>query len=246
MRLYRPAAEATYQEENAAFRDAARRLASLRDSKTLVRTARSLADSDAPAKLRTAVDRVCRTLEMRRNQEINNDPPADARLDRFRDDMQAALQRAERWNVGTDEGDTILAGAKKTYRRARRAMKQAFDHPNMENLHEWRKRVKYHWYHARLLRDAWKEPMKARRDELDDLSDLLGDEHDLAVLSVTLTEDPELRDSADTAVLLPIIEDRRGRLQAQAQPLGERLFLEKPKHFAGRLGSYWQIWRAAG
>ena len=49
-------------------------------------------------------------------------------------------------------------------------------------MHEWRKRVKDLWYHCLLLQDAWKPVMSALADEAHELSDRLGDDHDLAVL----------------------------------------------------------------
>ncbi len=46
-------------------------------------------------------------------------------------------------------------------------------------MHEWRKRVKDLWYHVTLLQDAWRPVMSALADEAHELSDRLGDEHDL-------------------------------------------------------------------
>jgi hypothetical protein len=31
-----------------------------------------------------------------------------------------------------------------------------------EHFHEWRKRVKYHWYHLGLLRELWPASMELR------------------------------------------------------------------------------------
>ena len=54
--------------------------------------------------------------------------------------------------------------------------------PSAERMHEWRKRVKDLWYHLSLLQDTWKPVMSALADEAHELSDRLGDDHDLAVL----------------------------------------------------------------
>ena len=41
------------------------------------------------------------------------------------------------------------------------AMDAAAKDPTADNFHEWRKRVKDHWYHSRLLWPVWQKPMKA-------------------------------------------------------------------------------------
>jgi hypothetical protein len=46
--------------------------------------------------------------------------------------------------------------------------------------------------------------------------------------------------------LVALIDQRRGELQVEARRLGERVYVEKPRAFAGRLQGYWQAWRAEG
>jgi hypothetical protein len=42
--------------------------------------------------------------------------------------------------------------------------------------------------------------------------------------------------------LLGLVDQRRIELQAQAKPLGQRLYAEKPKHLVRRLSGYWDVW----
>jgi CHAD domain-containing protein len=109
----------------------------------------------------------------------------------------------------------------------------------METLHEWRKRVKYHRYHAALLTPTWPGPMRARRDELKTLSDVTGDAHDLAEF-VELLEEERLLDAATTAAVRAAATDRRRDLETEARPLGERLFVEHPDDLVARFRGYWQ------
>ncbi|MCQ9933930.1 CHAD domain-containing protein, partial [Staphylococcus aureus] len=89
------------------------------------------------------------------------------------------------------------------------------------NLHEWRKRVKDHWYQARLLRPIWPAIMDPHVAAADTLGEILGQVNDLAVLRDRLEAAPleeALRSEArDLAGL------RHGALMAQAIPLGRRL-----------------------
>jgi len=171
----------------------------------------------------------------------------EERLDEFLAKMREARQRADSWQVHGDGFAAIEGGLVKTYRRGRKALRAAYEAPGTESFHEWRKRVKYHWYHVRLLQDVWSEMMEVREEAAHDLSDLLGDDHDLAVLRETLLAEPEAFGSErDVQAFIGLIDRRRAELQAAARPLGERVFAEKPKRLAARLGSYWQTWKNRG
>jgi CHAD domain-containing protein len=54
--------------------------------------------------------------------------------------------------------------------------------PASENFHEWRKRVKDLSYHLQMLNPIWPEQICAAASELKELSDYLGDDHDLVLL----------------------------------------------------------------
>lgn len=104
--------------------------------------------------------------------------------------------------------------------------------------------MKYHRYHVRMLRGLWEPAIEVRRAELKRLSDLLGDDHDLAVLHRTMLDEPERFDrGGDVQMLAGLIETSRSELQAAARPLGRRLYAEKPKALVRRLRSYWAAWQ---
>jgi hypothetical protein len=78
-----------------------------------------------------------------------------------------------------------------------------------------------------------------------DLSDFLGEEHDLAVLQKYVLSQPERFDRDNTLETLTALCDRRREeLQSAAISLGRRIYTEKPKRFIARLGNYWQIWQS--
>lgn len=93
-------------------------------------------------------------------------------------------------NIEGDGYGTALAGMRKTYARARAAMGAASDSPTPEAFHEWRKRVKYHCYHMRLLRESWPTIVRARQVEAEKLGESLGNHHDLGVLRSLILNDP--------------------------------------------------------
>jgi CHAD domain-containing protein len=122
-------------------------------------------------------------------------------------------------------------------------MRRARKEPVPARLHEWRKRVKDLWYHLSLLEDVAPNTVAAHANDAHLLSDLLGDDHDLAVLrdAVAAMSD-EL--PVDTVAVLAAIDHRRSQLEEQAFYLGQSLYAESPKAFEKRLHAYWEAWRA--
>jgi len=230
----------TYSSENAHYRDAARRVSDIRDAQALIET---FDDHVVPAvESRNALDDdtlgEIRAVLVDRRDTVARDQDLEGRLEAVRRDLVAGCERVDDLPIATEGFDAVEGGLRKSYKRARNRMIEAYEDPEMERFHEWRKRVKYHRYHCRLLREAWVGPMKARRAELKTLSDLLGDEHDLAVFLDSMAEEG-LFDTDVRATLDPVIVARRSELRRQARPIGERLFVEEPDQLVARMRDYW-------
>ncbi|MCA1805567.1 MAG: CHAD domain-containing protein [Xanthomonadaceae bacterium] len=107
---------------------------------------------------------------------------------------------------------------------------------------EWRKPVKDHWHHSRLLMDVWPSLMKPYAKEMKRLSNLLGDDHGLALFRERLGELPEdtLPESI-TETLHWSIEHRQNMLHGEAYRVGYRVYAEKSKRFRQRIESWWEI-----
>jgi CHAD domain-containing protein len=156
-------------------------------------------------------------------------------LDEFRD----IKKRLKGWRLDQKGWDAIENGLHRSYRDAREAMQDVIKHCDVESLHDWRKRVKDLRHQIELLIPAWPDELTKMEEEMHQLSDLLGDDHDLAVLNQSIPESL----AVEREVLLGLVTARRTHLQRQAIPLGERLFAEKPAAFTKRLHEYWHAWR---
>jgi CHAD domain-containing protein len=231
-----------YRRENIAFRDVARALSGPRDEQARLEALDALA---------RRYPRQARFAELRKRLA----PGADHRLahvDQALSDGLAALEaasaRLEGWPLSLERSiRPLLAGFEKTYARGRDAQAQARRSPDTESLHALRKQAKYHLFHLRLLQQAWPVPMRARRRELARLSDLLGDDHDLAVLAAHLLDHRaafEPRVPIDP--LMTLIEARRAELRMDALALGARVFAEKPSRLSKRVRRYWDAPRRVG
>ena len=94
----------------------------------------------------------------------------------------------------------------------RTGYKAARDRP--ADFHEWRKAVKRHWHHCEAV------GLDERAARVHELSDLLGDDHDLHVLGERLPGLPGLA---------TVVAARQGTLREQALALGAVLFDAKPR-----------------
>jgi CHAD domain-containing protein len=230
-----------YRRENAAIRDAARDLSGLRDADALLETFERLQVRFAGEVDWRKLVGVRRALVARRKQ-LGNDGTLPRRIGAVGEELRAVRDRLPSWPLANLEFDDLAPGFKRGYQRGREAMRAIEAAPSDERFHEWRKRAKYHRYHLELLRDLWPTEVKARRDEVRILGDLLGDEHDLSVLRATLMAESE-RFGDGAGRLLELALRQQAELRDRMWPLGVRLFAERPKALVQRYEQYWQAWR---
>jgi CHAD domain-containing protein len=161
---------------------------------------------------------------------------------RVADALRAIESRVQDWPLTSDGWPALGPGLDHAYRRGRRALRTARSDPGLESLHEWRKRVKDHWYHLRLLSEVGGPALAGEAQDASKLADLLGEEHDLGVLEEKLHAG-----AAPTAAreqMLERIDARRRELRARAFALGERVYAEKPPAHRRRLRRAWRAGRA--
>lgn len=208
-----------YGRVNAELRDAGRSLAALRDAAATGRALETLVADRADV----SVVEVGRVRERLRAAQARAEPGADA---------QATVERLKRLRRELAELpvrhglDPLLAGLRRSARRGRRAGRAAREQPTTEHLHAWRKRVKDLRHHAELLRDADPKRLRAIRARARELADVLGEDHDLGLLS---------RVAADCPTLVSQIADRRATLRVRAFELGEELYSPPPGRLVRRV-----------
>jgi CHAD domain-containing protein len=229
-----------FRREDHALRDAGRLLSSARDAAVIVKTFASLGKHCRSFQSRRAFRRLRRRL-------VPDDAPAgnsasDVPAARVARRLRNFARRARHWPIDAVGPEAFWDALRRLYKAGRDAARSAWESPNDENLHDWRKRTKDLWHVALMLKNAWPGVMNALAAELKELSDLLGDDHDLAVLRVRLgaIENPP-PEAEDVAVFCEVIDDRRAHLQRAAAGLGRRVYLEKPRDFVCRILGWWQI-----
>ncbi len=239
-RLLRPHAKALHRQANAAFRDMAQRLSPLRDAHVQLATFDELV---------TRTDNAERFGHLR-NRVVESNHQDDQKLVAEQlastaKEVQAAQERFRNAKIPNETAfELIRPGLLFTYKQGRRAMSEAYDQPQAAAFHEWRKRVKDLGYQVQLLRDVWPALLKRMRREVDKLGDLLGKEHDLAVLRDTLLKHEDDINQEDLHAFLSLLERRDWELQAEAETIGRRIYAEKPRDFLRRISVYFETWQA--
>lgn len=237
--------EEAYQRENAQFRDAARLIASARDSWVMVESLDKLVaeyqEYLAPNAFAGVRVTLVRQYETVKEQALESEDTIPGVIEI----LQATCARIENLPIQHENFSVFRQGLQKIYEQGQKAMHLAYTHPSPEMFHEWRKRVKYLWYQIEILALLWPNVLANLAEELHTLSEYLGDDHDLAVLRRTVLDDPDgFADEKELLLFVTLIDQKRLRLQAAAQPLGERLYFDPPKIFAERVHQYWRAWRA--
>ena len=232
-----------YKQENTRFRDLGRSLANLRDSNVLIETLDNLtahfADTIAPE---TFVD-IRRELRVNYRQEYQRILERGVIMS-VTNKLKDAKNEIDNWAIASNSWSAIDSSLQRVYKRGNKGLQTAISEPTTENLHDWRKRVKYLRYQLRIIRSIWSGPIKEWVEQTHDLSDYLGEDHDLAVLKQFILSQPERFDRQNKLeTLTALIDRRREVLQSAAIFLGRKIYTEKPTNFVDRLGNYWQIWQ---
>ena len=231
-----------FKAENRRYRDAGRLLSGSRDAEVKLETLTSLrhGSTDLPEE---AVTRWQGMLETERDElaaAMGED--ADGQIANAIEAITAGQQRIHQWPLGTDSWALVGPGLSRSYGDGRRAMKRAMADPCAENVHAWRKRAKDLWYQLRIVRDAWPELLGETVDQAHELTDFLGDHHDLAILGEDLRGRADL---GERGAFESAIEERQRELLDAALGIGQRLYAEKPQAFRRRIERYWLAWREA-
>jgi CHAD domain-containing protein len=227
---------AAYRKATKALRRATDRLAASRDARVTLQALEHLAGGGAARrfpKIQKALEENCR-LETCRFRDDDSVAVAKQILRKINRRVSSLKIKADGWAA-------LEPGLRQSYRRGRQAAELARQQPSPENFHEWRKQVKNFWYQLRLLCPEWRAAARDSENELEQLGELLGADHDLVLVKQFVAEH-RARHVAEAKALNQLIESRQNELRAAACKLGLRLYAETPAAVCARLGRHWNAW----
>jgi CHAD domain-containing protein len=255
--------EQAYARESALLRDTGRGLARARDATVLLSTLNDLIERypDELADRRGAL-RLRARLQQERDGAAALALADSATHGDTLSDLRAMRVRVSTWRLADPSGiEAIEPGLERLYRkgrrRLRRAQKAQGERRRTRAMHEWRKRVKDLRYAAEMLdRSDTEGDAKAAKPRLkgsgrkfakrvgkraDELGELLGEEHDLAVLGARIRAEAKAGRASGAPgrrtrkLLLKLIAKRRRKLRRRALREGERLYGSTPRSFLRRM-----------
>jgi CHAD domain-containing protein len=233
--------EQAYERESTLLRETGRKLARARDAEVLLSTLEDLI-ARHPGKLasRRGVLRLRARLQRERDGAAELALANSAMHAGTLAELRAMRARVGEWQLAELGGiEAVEPALERLYgkgrKRMRRAAKAKGEARRMRTLHEWRKRVKDLRYAAEML-GARKLAKRA-----DKLGELLGEEHDLAVLAQRVRREAKAGRASGAPgrrarrLLLKLIASRRKKLRKRALRDGERLYARKPARFVRRV-----------
>ncbi len=239
LHLTRPGLEASvFKTEDRGYRDIGRRLSGARDAQVLLETLTKLESRSGSHMERTNTSAIRTWLyDRHRNAELKFDK---AMLESIRDELQERKRRFSTMPLKQVNFPNIAEGAKSTYKNGQMAFLHAVKTQDGEHFHDWRKDAQRHWRHTQLLRPCWPQMIDMRARFAHELSQLLGDDHDLEVFGAMLQKHSALfKDRTDLEELLSSKTQAQRDLRGLSVTHGQLLYAEKPRHFQHRLTTCW-------
>lgn len=223
-----------YGRENEDYRDTARLISDVRDSYVVPRTLQKFITQHDRLHMSnyTFIHRALMEAhyEATRAAFVEHHAPAHIAQHLLR-----ARERVREWPLHTDDFDAFEPGLRRVYERGQNEMGAALINATPDHYHDWRKRVKYLWYHAQILKKRY-PTLGALENPLDQLADLLGDAHDYVALTDHLSEYIEHAVDQQTIYdLIDLLDEHRQMLEAEAIAKGGQIYNEPGDLFIERV-----------
>lgn len=219
-------------------RTIARGLAPARDAHALLDAIDKLGDDDLESGESTPI-RSLRAWLHRRRQAAERSLEGSTASDAMRG-LVALRPAMATLAVYPDAFQSVAKGLRQSYRSGRKAFAHAFANGSDEDFHEWRKTLQHHWRHMQLLTPCWPSELSARVEASRTLSQVLGDDHDIALVRQLVSAPTMVFASPeDTKAFLKRCRTRHKALRREAQTRGARLFAERSGPFVERIEAYW-------
>ena len=235
LRLFRPVWSGSGPEIRA-LRNSARLVAGHRDLtvqlETLNRLTETVLDSYVTALLR-------RHLLLTRTWAETSSLPGQ--IGDMRHSLAVIRNRIPQWTPTRCDWADISAGLARTMDRAETTRLRARQDKDPEALHEWRKHVKDHWYHLRLLRPVRPDKLTPRLRNFDSLGKLLGAHDDICGLRTAALAAP--LGPSQQAGFHKALDRAAAKLRKQALRMGDQLAGDDPDKLIRQWGKWERRWR---
>ncbi len=234
-----------YRRLNRSVRDAARPLTPIRDAKVLRDAFDDVLHEAGKSVSNAQAGKVLRLL--RQEHRASRSELTRTALSAVTGRLREVRRQLDRVPEARLDATPVDAALERAYKKARKALVSARRDPGNEQLHEWRKQVKYHMLQLEFLQPLAPKRLGATIKAAHKLTDYLGDDHDLALLHEKIiiqdSQAPGASNAAARDGLVKELRRVRAKLQRKAFRLGRKLYADKPKQIAKRMKKYANAWR---
>jgi CHAD domain-containing protein len=229
----------TYHELNDYYRTIARKVAILRDDTSQIELLENMKkEVDAPD-IHKTLSLAIRQVEKTRKKHFNKFYQSGTQHE-VRTAILEQMERNHDLDFNGDPDYFILQSLKRIHLRARSAMELSWDVKNDDVYHYMRKQVKYLMYQLMILNNAWPSYFRTYISELNKLSDLLGDLHDLNLFNEHVHNQQLVKlNPKQKKRILNHIYRQRAKLKKKIEKTSERLFSESSEAFSLRVYDIW-------
>lgn len=245
LRLVRPGlGETDFRKSNTRLRDIGRGLSAARD-RDVVRALLKGLEESKPA-MAKAAGRLRAILDATPGAANGSGAPQRNVAEALH---EIAAMRRELGDLALHPAsfDTIVAGLTKSHRAGRKALARALaNSEEAEALHDLRKAAQAYWRQMILIQQAWPEACLARAAAAKLVADLLGHDHDVALLDAVLAgAEGQSLSAVERRTLARYCLKRHAELRAEALPKAQLLFVEKSDQLGARMRALWESARDA-
>lgn len=232
--------EQLYHEYNAFYRDQSRSLSQLRDSTAIAETLQGFIRTRRTKSAKFFLSNFKNSIALQRRQQLDMIIESNIKASV----MEALRARGEeilKWEFAADADEVFSSGAKRIYDRGKRLFLLTQSGTDDHKMHEWRKQVKYFWYHLSVLTPIWPEMMVLWAKEVQNLSQFLGKHHDLVLLENSIQSlNTEPLNKPIVSNLKASIRLKKNRLEKASLVLGCKIYAEETSSLGKRLKAYWK------
>lgn len=233
--------EEAFDFANESIRDAARNLASSRNSAVMLRTLDKLHFKDDMSNItlmaiKNHFNKKYESSKLKKGESKKTIRDTKNLLNQMRSDIHL-------WAIEGDDFNLVKEGVNKLYTKGRKYLADSKSLTTDFILHEWRKHIKHLWYTLKLFTNLWPGYINALSEELENLSEKLGEINDLSLFEKNLNELKEDISNETTDDLIKQINEKKSKLTGKAILIGEKFFIDKPKIFTSRVDHLFTIWK---
>ncbi|WIO75275.1 CHAD domain-containing protein [Porticoccaceae bacterium LTM1] len=236
LQLLRPINKRQYKRQNRVVRELAWELAPSRDVQAIAETLDKLCQDDPSLADNEGMIAAAELIE-RMLAELCSSPKLTDELPRICHHVARQLSNQEKaLEIAMDEiqgPEQLLTGMRSTYKQCYKRFKRCSENGASDEMHSWRKHVKYHLYQLQMISGLIDCDITDRIQSLKELSIVLGDDHDCVVLTAWLRRHFEQRHLPTQLIVASAKRSRQ--LRQRARVLGLRLFSSRPKLFLEEL-----------